>query len=457
MPIETQRVVKRKRIQLPSGSTVDVPVITQITFKDPTDHYWESTYTINNSGQAHRDVHVASIPGNGASTDESGGASQDTSQLQVERLEVWRTKDPTDHYWQSAWAFDNKTVAEPPDAPPYFTTHEKTHIVKYINTPDDGNWIKSELIDKYKIKDPTDHYQESEFQLSNPPDNQDINGLTLDTDSDGNPTVAVDPNLPDITDSSNGLDPPWRLDPFQNIVDFSSTPPIFAVEFSARVGAPGTTPPSDGTWFVSSSPNAQCPPPNSCLTPTPDDPCQSIAPFGSWVAGYVQGIWWFLNSNGPAFSVKGVGSVGSYQSGYFTQPYPEMGYYQTTTPSTTLARTVSGGPLVVGGKQILGYVDTLTYSNVRFAFHYLSSLTGVGVYCYCGAAATWFFALMGGASNDGASIPVSVDVDGSPFTKTNQVTGTSQTWQALGLLDPNFDQTTPGFVFHGPIYCKRVS
>ena len=126
---------------------------------------------------------------------------------------------------ETFYAPDNKTFdssAVPNFKTPYFTTHEKTHVVKYINTPDDGNWIKSELIDKWKYRDAVDQAQETEFFLSNPPDNQDISGITVGTDSDGTTTtVAVDPNLPDISGSGNNVDPPWRLDPFQNLVDFS--------------------------------------------------------------------------------------------------------------------------------------------------------------------------------------------------------------------------------------------
>jgi hypothetical protein len=224
VPVETGRIIKRKRIRLPGGGTVDVPVITQITFLDVVDQGQEAQFSIENTGVAKRDVHTASVLG-GGNTDETGagGSNSDTSQtLQVERLDLWRVLDIVSKGQETFFVPDSKNIKQPPDAPPYFATHEQTHIVKYINTPDDGHWIKSELVDKWKFLDVVDQGQETEFFLFNPPDNQNINGLTLGTDSDGKPTVAVDPNLTDISDSGNGVDPPWRLDPFQNIIDFSA-------------------------------------------------------------------------------------------------------------------------------------------------------------------------------------------------------------------------------------------
>jgi hypothetical protein len=232
LPVETGRVIKRKRVQLPSGGTVDIPVITQITFLDVVNQAQESEFHLENSAAAKRDVHVASITGNGAPTDEtgSGGSASDTSQtLQVERIDVWRVLDVVQQGQETSFAPDSKTVKQAPVAPPYFATHEKTHVVKYVNSPDDGNWIKSELIDRWKYADTVEQGQETDYFLSNPPDNTGIAGLTLGTDSDGVPTVAVDPELPDITDSSSGVDPAWRLDPFQNIVDFSGAAQPFVV------------------------------------------------------------------------------------------------------------------------------------------------------------------------------------------------------------------------------------
>jgi hypothetical protein len=214
LAVETGRVIKRKHIQLPQGGSVDIPVITQITFLDVVDQGQESEFHLENGSAGKRDVRVASIPGHGGATDESGSGSG----LRVERIDTWRVLDVVERGQETDFHPDSKTVKQPPDAPPYFVTHEKTRVVKYINTPDDGNWIKSELIDKWKFGDVVDQGQETEYFLFNPPDNAGIKGLTLGSDSDGTPTIAVDPGLDAIGDAVD----PVRTDPFQNIVDFSA-------------------------------------------------------------------------------------------------------------------------------------------------------------------------------------------------------------------------------------------
>jgi hypothetical protein len=146
--------------------------------------------------------------------------------LKVERVDRLRVLDGPDRGQESFFAPDSRTVNQPPEAPPFFITHEKTHIVRYLNTPDDGNSLDSELIDEIRFTDPNDRGQDTYIILANPPNNQGIDGITIGdpvegtNDGNGNPiyTIQVDPNLDDISDSENGIDPPWRLDPFQNIV-----------------------------------------------------------------------------------------------------------------------------------------------------------------------------------------------------------------------------------------------
>jgi hypothetical protein len=233
MADEGARVIKRKKIKLPGGDTVDVPVIVQITFLDVPERGQETQFTFDNTHTADRNVHVASILDDGR-TDEEG--NQDG--LKVERIDRFRVLDAPDRGRETFPEPDNRTVAQPPDAPPYFTTHEKTHIVRYLNTPDDGNYIDSELIDQINFIDAPERGQESFLTLANPPDN-DVDGITIgDPVDDGTgtgktiPTIQVSSDVADITDSSEGgsdsdVDPPWRLDPFQNIVRYSSA----AVEF----------------------------------------------------------------------------------------------------------------------------------------------------------------------------------------------------------------------------------
>jgi hypothetical protein len=225
MADEIFRKTARKRIKLQNG-TVDVPVIALISFVDPIERYQESQHTIDNSAKSDRDVHVASIPGDGAATDETG----QNDGLKVERIDIWRNSDAVERAQETFFAIDNKTIQQPPNAPPYFTTHLSSHVVRYVNTPDDGNWIDSELIDQFSVIDPVDRYQETVFNLANPPDNT-PDGVIVDQDAQGRTIVAVDPGLSEISDSDNGVDPPWRLDPFQNIVDCSAGAPEFFIRF----------------------------------------------------------------------------------------------------------------------------------------------------------------------------------------------------------------------------------
>jgi hypothetical protein len=243
MPAETGRLINRKRVKLPSGATVDVPVISQIKFLDVVSQGQETEFHLDNTSAAKRDVHVASVPGSGQPLDESGASDG----LKVERIDVWRVSDLISSAQESDFHLDNKTVnASAP--PPYFKTHEKTHVVKYINEPDDGNWIKSELIDSCKFSDTVEQSQETEYFLANPPDNAAITGLMLGADADGTPTIAVDPSVAEITDAID----PLRTDPFQNIVDYSGGYLlVFTFEWTDMV--------IDSNWQVPNSPTTIVP------------------------------------------------------------------------------------------------------------------------------------------------------------------------------------------------------
>jgi hypothetical protein len=237
MANEGARIIKRKRIKLPNGDTVDLPVISQITFNDVPERGQDTQYTFDNSTDADRDMHIAFIPGNGQPTDETGDSTPDSSAaLQVERIDRFRLLDSPDRGQETFPEPDSKTVAQPPDAPPYFTTHAKTHIVKYVkrnddDTEDDNIFIKSELIDQINFLDAPERGQETFYTLANPPLNQEIDGLRFGADpsdigNDGNPiaTISVDPTVDEITTGVGGSDEgdaPVRTDPFQNIVDWS--------------------------------------------------------------------------------------------------------------------------------------------------------------------------------------------------------------------------------------------
>lgn len=238
MPTEVNRVVKRKRIYpdaLPgdSSSFVDIPVITEITFRaDGSDQYWETTYKIDNSGKSIRDVRVDqvnSVQIDGNTTDRNGnlyyiGSNENTElPISVERVLTWPVKlDGSEQYWQRAFKLDNKTGAD--SLPPHFSTHAKTHVTRYKN-PQGGDsvWVDIELIDELTIRyDGSEQYWEYTLKLNHPED-------TFPPVDDTTPATLIveEGQYDDISDTSNGVDPPYRLDPFQNIVNASWNPVEF--------------------------------------------------------------------------------------------------------------------------------------------------------------------------------------------------------------------------------------
>ncbi len=198
MPEEFSRTTKRKRVRLPGGSEVDIPVITKISFIDPFNQYQEYEYSIENGADGLRQVHVDDVP-----SSENGEVVGDDT-LSVERIDKWSHSDVFDRNQETELSMDNVTGSEL--IPPHFFTHLTTHVVRYRGTEGEASaWIDSELIDSFSVIDPISQYQERIFTLNNPQTNDEAQANIDD---------------PDITDSANGIDPPWRTDPFQNIVNF---------------------------------------------------------------------------------------------------------------------------------------------------------------------------------------------------------------------------------------------
>jgi hypothetical protein len=207
MPEEFGRTTARKRIKLPGGGPsdhVDVKVITKIAWLDALDRGQETQHSVDNSGSSNREVHVDKV----YHTDQDG--NQDTSQfLEVERIDVWKVLDALDRGQETQTRLDNVTGGD--SAPPHFSSHLKTHVVRCYQDPnnrdDNSPWVDVELIDQFAFIDQAERGQETQYSLTNP--------------ANDDPAAQADPNDPDISDTDNGVDPPWRTDPFQNIVNFS--------------------------------------------------------------------------------------------------------------------------------------------------------------------------------------------------------------------------------------------
>jgi hypothetical protein len=92
-------------------------------------------------------------------------------------------------------------------------------VVRYKNVDDQHIWIDSELIDELVVLDPADRAQETHYTLNNPQNDDD---------------AQANPDDPEISDTNNGIDPPWRTDPFQNIINFSDMHLVFTVSIVYR-------------------------------------------------------------------------------------------------------------------------------------------------------------------------------------------------------------------------------
>jgi hypothetical protein len=222
MPAEFSRTTARKTILLPSGDRVKVPVITNISFIDPLDRYQETQHALDNTENstrlAHVDqVHAVPVDENGVPTDDPPRA--DTGEgLFVERVDTWKALDAIDRGQETQLTLDNRTGNDL--LPPHFSNHTRTHIYRYFQDPsnpdDNAVWIDSELIDEVAVIDAPDRGQETRYTLVNPTNAQfqedDLSGQASDND-------------PDLTiggDAEGTEANPVRLDPFQNIVNYSS-------------------------------------------------------------------------------------------------------------------------------------------------------------------------------------------------------------------------------------------
>lgn len=252
MPVEFSRTTARKRITLPSGGQVDVRVITSISFKDASDRYQEIQYTIDNSAASNRIVHVDQVQGTDGTT------------LPVERIDTWNVLDPEDRHQETQMTLDNVTGAD--STPPHFSSHFRTHVYRFTNNS--GEWIDSELIDELVIVDPNDRHQETHYFLNNP--------------AADDPAGQADPADPDISDTANGIDSPWRTDPFQNIVNFHKAAGIAVQWAFLRTDHDNGTIIDLATWSIISRSVSGGGTSTVVITTDPTVNPQSFAPSGSF-------------------------------------------------------------------------------------------------------------------------------------------------------------------------------
>lgn len=164
---------------------VKLKVIEEIGFIDSRDKYQETRYSLRNDPSGKRRVNVVNVGG-----------------IDVERILNFSVVDPKSRYWESVFGLLN--MADP-------LVHYQTHNTKVYATDENGNknynvYIEVQRIDKIFVRDPNDRGQDTIFSL---------NWGDL-TDPEWDYTDVPDP----ITDyDGTSINPPWRLDPFQNIVE----------------------------------------------------------------------------------------------------------------------------------------------------------------------------------------------------------------------------------------------
>ncbi len=220
MPTEYHRTRGRKTIELPNGDRVTVPVITKLSFIDPVRRYQETEHSFDNTETSSRRVHVdqvhsVDVDRDGVPTEATPEAGEDS--LFVERIDTWNSVDPVRRGQEVQLTLDNTTGNDL--LPPHFSNHERTHIYRYHQDPqnpdDEGTWIDSELIDEFRVVDPVRRNQEVRFALDNPTNTEfrdgDLSGQASDADLDI--TIGGDAEGTEAN--------PVRLDPFQNIVNYS--------------------------------------------------------------------------------------------------------------------------------------------------------------------------------------------------------------------------------------------
>lgn len=204
-----------KKLKDPNDASnyVRVPVRDSILIYDPKNNSQVYVYRIDNSENARRDVHVKTVQ----------NSQGDGSTIDVERIETWWMLDPKSNAQLTGVRLAN---FDPPpmtkdmqvgDSP----KHLLVHYVRITGDNDPNGYprVTIERIDALAIKDPKDNGQVKIVRIAWPAIGAPLN----DAADPFNATheVVNFASLPAAPEGSNVIDPPYRLDPFQNIVDVS--------------------------------------------------------------------------------------------------------------------------------------------------------------------------------------------------------------------------------------------
>jgi hypothetical protein len=176
---------KLKHIKNPKNPDhyIAIPVTYEQDFGLMADQAQEWVWYIDNTDLADRTVKVVTV------TDQSGNGGD----IQVERIQRFKTFAMADQ--AQAWEAYMHNEDDPPQ-------HAKTHVVRYYKDNDRSSqdWVDIQYIDMWDELTMADQAQETEDFFKQPQDGDDVD-TSLDT-------------YPDF----DSIDPPYRLDPWQNII-----------------------------------------------------------------------------------------------------------------------------------------------------------------------------------------------------------------------------------------------
>ncbi len=203
------RKAVRKRIDLPNGSHVFIPVLEQIPFSVAADQYQEHTLYLRNGIDTNRTTHIRNVPN-----------IDNDATIAVERIEKLQVKTMAEQAQERTYYLKN---LDPPPILPDGSNdpaHERVHYVRYFENNDTGSntWVDVELIDTLKITVAAEQYQEWLLYLRH-----DVPGDVIENPgvNYGPVTVGFCSEALERAVKDTDLDPPYRLDPFQNIIQFN--------------------------------------------------------------------------------------------------------------------------------------------------------------------------------------------------------------------------------------------
>jgi hypothetical protein len=207
----TVRKAVRKRVHLPNGGNVWIPCLEVVPFVVAKDQYQEHNLYLRNGVDADRKVHIRDVP----------SLDSPSQTIPVERIENFMVKTVAEQAQERRLIVTN---LDPPPILPDGTNdpaHNKVHYVRYYqnNDPNTDTWVDVEFIDDLKVIVAAEQYQEWRLILRQ----EELGDLVDDPSVNYGPiTVGTcDMSLPTGQGEASGIDPPYRFDPFLNIIQFN--------------------------------------------------------------------------------------------------------------------------------------------------------------------------------------------------------------------------------------------